>query len=121
ADPERAQTAHAKQRPVHRTHGPPRDHDSPYCRGTKGLAVVEEASPVPWHLADLALFAAFFLGAAVLVPIPIFLFFRFLNPGSQGAGLPGPWALVAQLLINVAVVGFVFFLVRLHGRSIREA
>jgi membrane protease YdiL (CAAX protease family) len=79
---------------------------------------VEEQSapvPVPWHRADLAIFVVAFAGAMIIVPYLVLLLLWAVR-----IPFAGPWLLVAQGLGNIAVIGFVFFIIRLHGKSIKE-
>jgi membrane protease YdiL (CAAX protease family) len=74
--------------------------------------------PVPWHRADLAAFAGFFLVAVLLLPLGVFFLFRLLRPGSQPTEPSGLELILAQALIDIAVVGFICFVIRLHGLPI---
>ncbi len=73
-----------------------------------------ELRTVPWHRADLAAFAGFFLAAVLLLPMAVFLLFRMLR-GSSPTGPSGLEIILAQALIDIAVVGFICFVIRLHG------
>ena len=75
----------------------------------------EELRPVPWHRADLAVFAAFFLLAVFVVPAGFFLVLRLFSPRFQITDASGVALIFAQVLIDLAVVGFIFFIVRVHG------
>lgn len=79
---------------------------------------MEESRTVPWHAADLAIFVGFFVGAVVLIPFGFLLILRILQPNLTE---PPPLGLiVAQALINIAVVGFIVFIIRLHGQSVLQ-
>ena len=76
-----------------------------------------ELPSVPWHRADLAAFAGFFLATVLVLPLAVFFLFR-LFLGS-GATVPsGLEIILAQALIDIAVVGFICFVIRLHGLPI---
>lgn len=78
----------------------------------------QELHPVPWHRADLAAFAGFFLVAVLLLPMGVFFLFRVLLRGPQPAAPSGLEIILAQALIDIAVVGFICFIIRLHGLPI---
>jgi membrane protease YdiL (CAAX protease family) len=78
--------------------------------------VEEQPAPVPWHAADLAAFVGFFIAAVFIIPFAGFLALRAFVPGMTE---PPPLGLIAaQALINLAVVGFIFFIIRLHGQTV---
>jgi membrane protease YdiL (CAAX protease family) len=76
-----------------------------------------ELHSVPWHRADLAAFAGFFIATVLVLPIGVFFLFRLLF-GSSVAEPSGLEIILAQALIDIAVVGFIFFVIRLHGLPI---
>jgi membrane protease YdiL (CAAX protease family) len=67
---------------------------------------------------DLIAFAAFFI--AVMVVISVML--RFFRPGLQPSDLSGLQLVLIQALMDIALVGFIFFVIKvLHGRPILQA
>jgi membrane protease YdiL (CAAX protease family) len=78
----------------------------------------QELHPIPWHRADLAAVAGFFLVAVLLLPMGVFFLFRLLLPGPQPPAPSGLELLLAQGLIDIAAVGFICFVIRLHGLPI---
>jgi len=74
-----------------------------------------------WRRADLIAFAAFFIAVVVVLPIGAFLVLRAFRPELQIADLSGVEQILIQAFIDVVLVGFIFFLIRvLHGQPIRE-
>jgi membrane protease YdiL (CAAX protease family) len=72
---------------------------------------------VPWHRADLAAFAGFFIATVLLLPVVVFFVFRLFS-GSSPTAPSGLEIILAQALIDIAVVGFICFVIRLHGLPI---
>lgn len=68
--------------------------------------------PVPWHRADLAVFAAFFLAVSLIFPVGIVLL------GIDTTS--GVVLILLNALMDGLIVGFIVFLIRLHGMPLLE-
>ena len=84
-----------------------------------------EIPPSPsfrWHRADLIAFAAFFVGVVLVVPSGIFLVIRLFRPGLQPADLSGVEQILMQAFLNLVIVGFILFMIRVvHDQPILES
>jgi membrane protease YdiL (CAAX protease family) len=82
----------------------------------------QEPPSFRWQRMDLVAFAAFFLAVVAILPAGIFLILRLLRPGLQVADLSGVEQILIQAFMDIVLVGFIFFLIKvLHGRPIRES
>ena len=80
-----------------------------------------EPAPPRWQRMDLVAFAGFFIAVVVALPSAIFLVLRLFRPGLQPTDLSGVEQISIQALMDVVLVGFIFFMIRvLHGRQILE-
>ena len=72
----------------------------------------------PWSIADLMAFAIFFGLTVVLLPAVTIRILRFFNPGLRLSDLTAIDQVLLQGVMNVLVVGFIAFLVKVvHRRS----
>jgi uncharacterized protein len=75
-----------------------------------------------WQRMDLVAFAAFFIAVVIAVPSTVFLVLRFFRPGLKLADLSGVEQILIQAFMDVVLVGFIFFLIKvLHRRAILES
>jgi membrane protease YdiL (CAAX protease family) len=85
-----------------------------------------EPSPQPsiawWAVADLVAFGAFFLFTLVFLPAVLVIIARVFIPGLNVANLSGEAQILLQAVLDIAWVGFLFFLVKVvHRKPILEA
>lgn len=74
-----------------------------------------------WSLADLVVFALFFGVTLALLPIGAIRIWRIFKPDLQVSDLTAVDQVLLQGVLNLALVGFIAFLVKVvHGRSFRE-
>ncbi len=82
----------------------------------------QEPLSLRWRRGDLIAFAAFFISVVIIVPFTIFVVLRLFRPELQVADLSGVEQILIQAFMDMALVGFVFFLIKvLHRRPIRES
>jgi membrane protease YdiL (CAAX protease family) len=71
---------------------------------------------------DLVAFAAFFIAVVLALPSGIFLTLRLFQPELRPTDLSGLQQILIQALMDVVLVGFIFFIIKvLHGRSILQS
>ena len=88
-----------------------------------GLREHERPEPKsPWSAADLVVFVVFFVAAVLVLPAGmIWLWQYFINPAFQAADMTAVDLVLIQGVMNLALVGFITFLVKaVHGRSFLE-
>jgi membrane protease YdiL (CAAX protease family) len=71
----------------------------------------------PWRALDLVVFALFFLGTLLIIPAGILRLMRMFNPQLQFTELTAVDQVLIQGLLNLALVGFIFFLVTVVHRQ----
>jgi membrane protease YdiL (CAAX protease family) len=81
---------------------------------------MEAPQPVPWHRADLAIFAAFFLAVIFIFPVGVVLLLKVLRPSFEIEKASGVVLILLNALMDGLIVGFIVFLVRLHGKPLLE-
>src|SRR6188768_599568 len=84
-----------------------------------------EPTPPPylprWAVADLVAFGAFFLFTLATLPSALVVIARIFIPGLSVANLSGEAQILLQAALDIAWVGFLFFLVKVvHRRPILE-
>jgi len=71
---------------------------------------------------DLVAFAAFFAAVYIALPVAAFVTIRLFKPGLQPTDLTGLQQIVIQALMDLLLVGFIFFVIKvLHGRPILQS
>ena len=81
--------------------------------------VAEPGAPSQWQPLDLAAFIVFFLAAVFFLPPVAFLLLRLFQPDLEIESLSGVQQISIQALLDVALVGFILFLVKtIHGRPV---
>ena len=74
-----------------------------------------------WGRLDLAAAAAFFVGTILFLPLAIVLIMQAFRPGLRVQDLSGVEQISIQALLDLALVGFVVFLITVvHGWPLRE-
>ena len=83
-----------------------------------------EPSPLPsrpWDVSDLIAFGSFFVVTLVFLPAALVLIARIFIPGLSVTSLSAEAQILLQGALDIAWVGFIFFLVRvIHQRKILE-
>jgi len=75
-----------------------------------------------WGHADLIAFAAFFIGVLVVLPGGVFLVLRLFRPGLQIADLSGVEQILIQAFMDLVLVGFILFLIKvLHQQPLLKS
>ena len=75
----------------------------------------------PWSAADLIVFCVFFGLTVLLLPIGLIWLWRFLNPALKTTELTAADLVFVQGLMNLVLVGFIAFLVKVvHRQSFLE-
>ena len=75
----------------------------------------------PWRIADLVVFAVFFLLTVLFLPITALRVWHIFNPELRVADLTAVDQVVLQGLMNIALVGFIAFLIKVvHQQSFVE-
>src|SRR5437667_2695303 len=81
----------------------------------------EPAPKSPWRIADLIVFAVFFLLTVLFLPITALRVWHIFNPELRVADLTAVDQVVLQGLMNIALVGFIAFLIKVvHQESFLE-
>lgn len=74
----------------------------------------------PWSILDLIVFAIFFGGTVLLLPLTVMRIWRIFNPDLRVTDLTATDQVLLQGVMNLIIVGFIVFLVRVvHGQSFR--
>jgi membrane protease YdiL (CAAX protease family) len=74
-----------------------------------------------WRMADLLVFAVFFLLTVLLLPLSVIRVWRIFNPDLRVADLTAVDQVVLQGIMNLVLVGFIAFLIKVvHRRSFIE-
>src|SRR5947208_9841981 len=75
----------------------------------------------PWSSVDLIVFAVFFALAVLALPAGLIWLWRFIDPGLKADQLPAVDLVLVQGIMNLALVAFIAFLVKvIHRRSFIE-
>jgi len=78
------------------------------------------SEPFRWRRGDLAGFAFFFIGTVVVLPVFLFLVLGAFSIDFKPGGLSGVTQILIQAVIDLLLVGYIFFTVKvLHGQSLR--
>jgi len=81
----------------------------------------EPAPKSPWRIADLIVFAVFSLLTVLFLPITALRVWHIFNPELRVADLTAVDQVVLQGLMNIALVGFIAFLIKVvHQQSFVE-
>ena len=83
---------------------------------------IEEPEPIdPWRMADLVVFAVFFVLTVLFLPLSIIRVWRIFNPNLRIADLTAVDQVMLQGIMNLVLVGFIAFLIKvIHGKSFVE-
>ena len=83
---------------------------------------IEEPEPInPWRMADLVVFAVFFVLTVLFLPLAIIRVWRIFNPNLRIADLTAVDQVMLQGIMNLVLVGFIAFLIKvIHGKSFVE-
>jgi membrane protease YdiL (CAAX protease family) len=74
-----------------------------------------------WRIADLIVFAVFFLLTVLFLPLSLVRAWRVVNPGLRVSDLTAVDQVVLQGIMNLVLVGFIAFLIKVvHGKSFLE-
>jgi membrane protease YdiL (CAAX protease family) len=68
-----------------------------------------------WAPLDLAVFTLFFFFTVLLLPSGILLLLRLFDPTIQVETLSGVQQIMMQALMDLVLVGFILFLIKIHG------
>ena len=71
-----------------------------------------------WRKPDLIAFTSFFVATVILLPVGIFALLRLLQPGLRIENLSGVQQILIQALMDLVLVAFISFLVKIHNRPI---
>jgi len=72
-----------------------------------------------WQSLDVAVFVVFFVGTVFILPSIAYLVLQFLQPGLEITDLSGVQLILIQAVMNLAWVGFIFFLIsKVHHQPI---
>ncbi len=75
----------------------------------------------PWSAVDLVVFVVFFLVTVLLLPVGMVWIWRLFDPALQATQLTTVDLVLVQAVMNLALVGFIAFLVKVvHRRSFLE-
>lgn len=75
----------------------------------------------PWTMLDLVVFGVFFALTVLLLPFSIISVWRIFDPGLRVADLTATDQVLLQGIMNLVIVGFIAFLIRVvHGQSFIE-
>jgi membrane protease YdiL (CAAX protease family) len=75
----------------------------------------------PWDISDLIAFGSFFVVTLVVLPAVLILIARIFIPGLSATNLSAEAQILLQGALDIAWVGFIFFLVRVvHQKKILE-
>jgi membrane protease YdiL (CAAX protease family) len=75
----------------------------------------------PWRMADLVVFAVFFMLTVFLLPFSVIRVWRIFNPDLRVTDLTAVDQVVLQGIMNLVLVGFIAFLIKVvHRRSFVE-
>jgi len=81
----------------------------------------EPAPQSPWRIADLIVFAVFFLLTVLFLPITVLRVWHIFNPELRVADLTAVDQVILQGLMNSVLVGFIAFLIKVvHRQSFVE-
>src|SRR6266516_1136962 len=81
----------------------------------------EPAPKSPWRIADLIVFAVFFLLTVLFLPITALRVWHIFNPELRVADLTAVDQVILQGLMNSVLVGFIAFLIKVvHRQSFTE-
>ena len=81
----------------------------------------EPAPKSPWRIADLIVFAVFFLLTVLFLPITVLRVWHIFNPELRVADLTAVDQVILQGLMNSVLVGFIAFLIKVvHRQSFVE-
>ncbi|OLE90195.1 MAG: hypothetical protein AUG08_01015 [Acidobacteria bacterium 13_1_20CM_2_55_15] len=81
----------------------------------------EPAPQSPWRIADLIVFAVFFLLTVLLLPITVLRVWHIFSPELRVADLTAVDQVILQGLMNSVLVGFIAFLIKVvHRQSFVE-
>jgi uncharacterized protein len=70
---------------------------------------------------DLAVFASFFALTLLFLPVGMIALMRISRPGLSSSDLTGVELVLMQVVMNVLLIAFIYFLIKVvHGRSFRE-
>ena len=81
-------------------------------------SVAEPPPQFQWGWQDLIAFAAFFVATVVVLPGGAILFYRFFQPDLAMENLSGVQLILIQALMDFLLVGFILFLVFIHGEPL---
>ena len=79
------------------------------------------AEPLPqfqWGRQDLIAFAVFFVGTVLFLPGGAILLYRFIQPDLAMENLSGVQLILIQAFMDFVLVGFILFLVFIHGEPL---
>ncbi len=81
----------------------------------------QEQPQSPWSMADLIVFAVFFALTVLLLPLTVIRVWRIFRPDLRLADLTATDQVLLQGVMNLVIVGFIVFLVRVvHRQSFTE-
>lgn len=72
----------------------------------------------PWSTVDLVVFVVFFAVTVLLLPAGLIWLWRFFDPGFKAAALTAVDLVLVQGLMNLVLVGFIAFLVKVVHRQL---
>ena len=71
----------------------------------------------PWSIADLVVFAVFFLLTVLFLPLTVLRVWHIFNPALRVAELTAVDQVILQGLMNIVLVGFIAFLIKVVHRQ----
>src|SRR5215470_14545908 len=75
----------------------------------------------PWSMADLIVFGIFFALTVLFLPVSVIRVWRIVDPDLGLSNLTATDQVVLQGLMNLVIVGFIIFLIRVvHRQSVVE-